>query len=81
MFVWYVFYNHTAFKGGTTQKQTDMNIYISCHIVVGVRKASQLVFKYTTDATRYVQTEMMSASITQNCWSHERRMLTSCWYG
>ena len=28
MLVWYVFYNHTAFKGGTTQKLTDTNIYI-----------------------------------------------------
>ena len=66
---------HTAFKGGTTQKLDRYEyLYISCHIVVGVRKASQLEFIYTTDVTEYVQTEVMtSAGITQNAVSHMRK--------
>ena len=42
--------------------------------MVGVRKASQLEFIYTTKVTEYVQTEVMtSAGITQNAVSHMGR--------
>ena len=74
VWVWYVFYNHTAFKGGTTQKLDRYEyLYLSCHIVVGVRKASQLVFVYTTDAIRYVQTE------DDDTCRHNSKMLWATW--
>jgi hypothetical protein len=70
MYVWYVFYNHTAFKDA---RPKNWPIWIFIYLVISWSGCARLVswrsYIYTTDATRYVQTEMMSASITQKCWS------------